>query len=579
MKRFLIVLTVFALLLGLCACGKTGETYDRFESEDAFLQQLEGLWVVEDSQKYKTYFAFTDGTVFCTSDFLMTGRIQDHIYDTVYANGLAAFQKLDYASCLSSITPKVLMGGALSDVRIEFKNGRILLSEGTALEQHIFIKDGIVQVKNKADNTVFPLTKICDSLDLSGEPFVRIFENAKVECTVPTKHFWTSAEDYGEMIISLNPDVRSWDLITKNSAKTVYQSSKWVSSISGSLTITETGVTYSNKVYLGDFDYLGEWSPEFSVLYTPGVNIIVVDDDNLSVNMSELILYAAKAFDRFPGAARFLTVERLVEKEFAAKNFTVENGGAKVELTINGIHYTVIQGTNGTWGYVSATADENIKLSDLVDYSQTETPPPSQTQTSPPQTTPAQPQPTNDVPYTTPLSGSVSIYSGPSYDHSFVQSVGQDGVFTIVEEAYDSEGNLWGKLKSGLGWVNLVPAEEKQASQNPITAKFADSNLRGDYHKVVVDDSEYMVKVVFSANEKLSNVQFTSLTFADDGYAVSEVYQTLPELTPGKPLVACVSFPGIMSVYGISFTDSSGNHRSFAVSTSGRDGSLVFEEY
>lgn len=187
--------------------------------------------------------------------------------------------------------------------------------------------------------------------------------------------------------------------------------------------------------------------------------------------------------------------------------------------------------------------------------------------------------PMSEVPYTTSISGSTPIYAQPDSNSSFVQNVGQDGIYTIVEEAYDSKGNLWGKLKSGLGWVNLVPAEEKQASQNPITAKFADSNLRGDYHKVVVDDSEYMVKVVFSANEKLSNVQFTSLTFADDGYAVSEVYQTLPELTPGKPLVACVSFPGIMSVYGISFTDSSGNYRSFAVSTSGRDGSLVFEEY
>ena len=62
---------------------------------------------------------------------------------------------------------------------------------------------------------------------------------------------------------------------------------------------------------------------------------------------------------------------------------------------------------------------------------------------------------TQYTPYTTSLSASVIIYDRPSTNGNFVQYVGENGIYTIVEEAYDSAGNLWGRLKSGLGWVML----------------------------------------------------------------------------------------------------------------------------
>jgi len=65
------------------------------------------------------------------------------------------------------------------------------------------------------------------------------------------------------------------------------------------------------------------------------------------------------------------------------------------------------------------------------------------------------PEPTNSVPYITNIAGSVGIYQRPDWNSGFVQYVGASGLYTIVEEAYDSQGNLWGKLKSGAGWVIL----------------------------------------------------------------------------------------------------------------------------
>ncbi len=49
---------------------------------------------------------------------------------------------------------------------------------------------------------------------------------------------------------------------------------------------------------------------------------------------------------------------------------------------------------------------------------------------------------------------STIIYDSPSYNGEQVQNLPL-GTYTIVEEQYDDNGNLWGKLKSGIGWICL----------------------------------------------------------------------------------------------------------------------------
>ena len=63
--------------------------------------------------------------------------------------------------------------------------------------------------------------------------------------------------------------------------------------------------------------------------------------------------------------------------------------------------------------------------------------------------------PLNEVPYTTQLSAARDIHNGPGNDYTYTRDVGLTTIYTIVEEKYDSYGNLWGKLKSGIGWVQL----------------------------------------------------------------------------------------------------------------------------
>ena len=198
-------------------------------------------------------------------------------------------------------------------------------------------------------------------------------------------------------------------------------------------------------------------------------------------------------------------------------------------------------------------------------------------QSTPAQSEPEKIQPEARVPYTIPLEVATPVYSGPSYDWEYAQIVDQDGVYTIVEEAVDEEGNLWGRLKSGVGWVDLTYVRSDRAVNAPLTASFADKALLsgGNYHQFMAGDAEKGVQIAFRAREDLKDVSITSLDL--EGKAERTLH-TQDALTEEKPLVVQVLFYGDLTAYGISFTDSSGNARNFAVYISGRNGALVLQE-
>ncbi len=52
------------------------------------------------------------------------------------------------------------------------------------------------------------------------------------------------------------------------------------------------------------------------------------------------------------------------------------------------------------------------------------------------------------------------VYKGPGYDTGKVGTVEKATAYTIVAEERDAEGNLWGKLKSGAGWIDLDDARK-----------------------------------------------------------------------------------------------------------------------
>lgn len=171
------------------------------------------------------------------------------------------------------------------------------------------------------------------------------------------------------------------------------------------------------------------------------------------------------------------------------------------------------------------------------------------------------------------------IFDGPGYEFNNAGMVREAGVYTIVEEKWGAEGHLWGRLKSGAGWVDLTIIRGTDAIKRPITAVFAGNAFIGPCHAYVADASEYMTPILFHARETLRQVRFSSLEWQGASYAEAEVFCTLNRLSPDIPFLLSIVFYGDMTTYGVSFLDESGAQRHYALSVSGKDGELILEEY
>lgn len=66
----------------------------------------------------------------------------------------------------------------------------------------------------------------------------------------------------------------------------------------------------------------------------------------------------------------------------------------------------------------------------------------------------------NIEPYTITIPNTYTkVYDAPGYGNNEVMTITEPGVYTIVEEYIDENNELWGKLKSGVGWIDIPVAQ------------------------------------------------------------------------------------------------------------------------
>ena len=111
----------------------------------------------------------------------------------------------------------------------------------------------------------------------------------------------------------------------------------------------------------------------------------------------------------------------------------------------------------------------------------------------------------------------------------------------------------------------------------PMTAEFAETNMTVD-NFFIAEDSEYISYILFTAQDKLTDVRVYTMDFAEDGFVPADELYSAEEMKKGETLLGGVVFWGDMTTYGMSFTDSSGAERSYEMTISGKDGSLLFTE-
>ena len=184
-------------------------------------------------------------------------------------------------------------------------------------------------------------------------------------------------------------------------------------------------------------------------------------------------------------------------------------------------------------------------------------------------------------PYLLSLSRSdVQVFDGPGYDYGFVNTITEPGVYTIVAEQSDGEGNRWGQLKSGLGWIDLARALAEPKNRLAVTVSYADTALigTGAYQEFVEEESEFTSYLLFTPTQTVTEVSLSRIQLGGEETVLEEL-GAWPELFPEKPLMAGVVFYGDMTAYVLSFQDEAGEAWQYEISISGRNGALVWEPF
>ena len=97
-------------------------------------------------------------------------------------------------------------------------------------------------------------------------------------------------------------------------------------------------------------------------------------------------------------------------------------------------------------------------------------------------------------------------------------------------------------------------------------------------------DTDSDTKVAFITDKTVTEFKVLSVRvegISEDGKAEisAETVYLQEKLEPGQPLVVNMTFYGDLPNYGIAYTDADGTVRSFTVSISGDDGSVVLSEF
>ncbi len=127
------------------------------------------------------------------------------------------------------------------------------------------------------------------------------------------------------------------------------------------------------------------------------------------------------------------------------------------------------------------------------------------------------------------------------------------------------------------------PAQEPESAAPaedvfPIRADYAGDNLP-DHFTFVADEGEYAAEVLFTTEVPVEHFTFFELVFDEmDGddpfFSTHELYE-IPIFEPGKPLLVRMTFGEVFPAYGFTFKNAEGYFKTYGVSQSGMDGSVV----
>ncbi len=158
----------------------------------------------------------------------------------------------------------------------------------------------------------------------------------------------------------------------------------------------------------------------------------------------------------------------------------------------------------------------------------------------------------------------------------------ESSLLDITEEEFWAKSEALAQKTVSLDFKPLssVPGIEIRVS---INVDFASEEDFGKYTVFTADESEAQTGVIFRSNTDAGNFKLLGLSYEGNDEAgeiafSEEVLFELEALEKENPLIVKMTFFGTIPSYGISYTDSDGTEKRFAIVMSGVDGSLMLSE-
>ena len=133
-----------------------------------------------------------------------------------------------------------------------------------------------------------------------------------------------------------------------------------------------------------------------------------------------------------------------------------------------------------------------------------------------------------------------------------------------------------------------APTDSSAPAEAAVSVGYAPDELlsaEGACEEYDDGNSDYQVKVVFTANKDIRAFQYLEIGFREPRqneeiqFQAEKVLYETDTLTPDKPLVVSMLFNGALPNRGIAYLDETGRKRFFTVIMSGKDESLLLNEF
>ncbi len=116
--------------------------------------------------------------------------------------------------------------------------------------------------------------------------------------------------------------------------------------------------------------------------------------------------------------------------------------------------------------------------------------------------------------YTMTVNAQTTIYKSPSYSSDVVDVIEENDTYTIVDEYYDeSTGDIWGKLESGIGWINYYDATYSYEEPEYIEPEYIEPEEiapNASTGKILIDDYEF--EYIYKHSDEYTHFTMNNIT-------------------------------------------------------------------